>query len=278
MPDDPTTVPDPEPRPAAASASVVAGPPPDVDAAGQRWDDELGAGLLRPSGLLALVRAKLLGGPVEAGEGAPLPVGVAAVDGRLRDGAAACAATLAAPLLHVTVDRQGAGTTDRVQVRWAPTAAVATGPDGAAHDAPQRVVAAAADAFASLVVEAMELSGVPAAPDAAVCDPRVLARAIAAGADAPAVAGTPADRLQLVTAAIVAPADAADLQVLTPPGPQPGTQPVSRALLIGDDGSWRVEATDATGSSLRLVPWSGADERAWFAEVVAGVATSLDAG
>lgn len=245
------------------------------DAPKERFDADLGAGMLRPSTLLAIARRALVP-DLDAG---PLPDGVWAADGELTDRAAAIGATVAAPLLHVTVDRTDAGVTDRVQVRWSPTAAVAIGPVADdLTDGPQRVVSADPDAFASLVVEAMGVTARPAGPQVDDLDARRLAAAVAAGPDAPDVAGTPAARLRLITAVVVAPAPTASVEVVHPPGPRAGTSPVSRALLDGVDGLWRVEARSADATTLQLVPWAATDERGWFAQVTGGVAASFDDG
>ena len=243
------------------------------DAPQERFDADVGAGMLRASTLLAIARRSLVA-DLDVG---PLPDGVE-VHGRLSDRAAAIGATVAAPLLHVTVDRTEAGVTDRVQVRWSPSAAVAIGPVVAddLSDVPQRVVSADPEAFPALVVEAMGLTAVPAGPAVAALDARRLAAAVAAGPDAPEVAGTPASRLRLVTAVVIAPAPTSSVAVVHPPGPRAGTSPVSRALLVGDDGSWRVETPDAAGTTLHLVPWAGSDERDWFVQVTDGVAASYD--
>lgn len=245
------------------------------DAPQERFDAVVGAGTLRASTLLAIARRALVA-DLDVG---PLPDGVVAADGALTDRAAAIGATVAAPLLHVTVDRTEGGVTDRVQVRWSPTAAVATGPlvPDDLTDRPQRVVSADPDAFPSLVVEAMGLTARPAGPTVADLDARRLAAAVAAGPDAPHVADTPPERLRLITAVVVAPAPTATVEVIHPPGPRAGTSPVSRALLDGTDGVWRVEARAADATTLQLVPWAGTDERDWFAQVTDGVSASFDA-
>lgn len=248
------------------------------DGSDERWTDRR---QVTPGTLLTLARCALADDlPVTALPGAWC-------DGpRLTDLAAAAGTSLAAPLLHVTVDRQRAGRTRRHQVRWAPSAAVASGPEPedpvADRDAPVEVRIGDAARFPTLVVDAIGLPAGTGTDEVPVAVPASrLAAAVAGGPDAPSIAGVPADQVTLVTVTVVAPAGDGKLHVLTPPGPQPGTEPVSRALLIAGERCWRIGAVDAADATadldvrLRLEPWSADAERRWCTEVVTGVADRL---
>lgn len=206
-------------------------------------------------------------------------------DGRPSSAARALGATLAAPLLHVTIDRHLDGEHGRAEVRWAPTGSVAVGAVADVDGDPLwEVVVDAPEAFPVQVVGALQVHDRPAAPGGdRYVDPRRLAAAVAGNATGP-VADSPAELTVLATAVLVAPAETSTLDLAQPPAPQPGTEPVSRALVDGADGCWRVAGDDGAGGpgrpgTLQLTPWSGLDEQRWFREVLdAYVATLRPAG